>query len=267
MLGKLLKYELIATGRRIPLLYGVLLAVSLLFGIIIGSGASDNIVVGRITTLLYVMAAVTLGLLTLIVLIQRFYKNLLGNEGYLMFTLPAGPGAHVASKIISAAIWIFLAGITGLMALSIMLYFISHGEAYWFWSWGGIGDMFRTVTSVHGGVLLIIEIIVLVILVCAEAATKVYAAIAIGHQWSGHRALGAVLAYVGISIIESIVATPLQNLFDDNELTYVLYSTTASEAMHAAQTFVLALIALVGALLAIYWFVTWILVKKRLNLQ
>ena len=267
MLGKLLKYELIATGRRLPLLYGVLLAVSLLFGIIIGSGAFDNVVVGRISTLLYVMAAVTLGLLTLIILIQRFYKNLLGNEGYLMMTLPAGPGSHVASKIISATIWVFLGGITGLLALSLMLYFITHGDSVWFWSWGDIGEMIRTNVGTPGGILLIIEILVLVILICAEAAAKVYAAIAIGHQWSNHRALGAVLAYIGISIIEAIVAIPLQNVFNENKIVEGLYGATVAETMHTAQVFVLTLIALVGALLAVYWFVTWILVKKRLNLQ
>ena len=262
MLGKLLKYELAATGRRLPLLYGVLIVISLLFGIIIGTGAWDNVVVGRISTALYVMAAITLGLLTLIVLIQRFYKNLLGNEGYLMMTLPAGPGAHVASKLISATIWIILGGIAGVVALNLLLYFTSGGT--WYFSFRAFAEMIKGALAADGGWLVLVELVVLVILVCAEIAAKVYAAIAIGHQWSNHRALGAVLAYVGLSVIEAIASIPLQNIFGEDGFYWDNWSGTT---VHETQIFFLLLIAVVGVMLAIYWFVTWILVKKRLNLQ
>ena len=96
------------------------------------------------------------------------------------------------------------------------------------------------------------------------ADSIVYAAIAIGHQWSNHRALGAVLAYVGLSIIEAIASIPLQNIFGEDGFYWDNWSGTT---VHETQIFFLLLIAVVGVMLAIYWFVTWILVKKRLNLQ
>ena len=260
MLGKLLKYELAATGRRLPLLYGVLIAVSLLFGIIINTGAFDE-VFGRISLALYVMAAITLGLLTLIVLIQRYYKNLLGNEGYLMMTLPAGPGAHVASKIISATIWIILGGLAGVVAMNILLYFATGA---WFISFTHMLDMVKGALSVKGGWLVLVEMAVLGILVCAEAAAKVYAAISIGHQWSNHRALGAVLAYIGLSVIEAIVAIPLQKVFGEDGY---YWTNMTGETIPEMQVFFLLLIIVVAVMLAIYWFVSWILIKKRLNLQ
>ena len=261
MLGKLLKYELAATGRKLPLLYGVLIVISLLFGIIIGSGAFNDAVFGRISTALYVMAAITLGLLTLIVLIQRFYKNLLGNEGYLMLTLPATPGAHVASKIISATIWIILGGIAGVVAMNIMFYFITNT---WYVSFTELFHMLKGALSAHGGWLVLVEMAAIGILICAEAAAKVYAAISIGHQWSNHRALGAVLAYVGLSVIEAFAAIPLQKVFGEDGLYWNFWT---GETIHETQIFFLLLLIVVAVMLAIYWFVTWILVKKRLNLQ
>ncbi|MBR6443860.1 MAG: hypothetical protein IKS63_00325 [Firmicutes bacterium] len=262
MLGKLLKYELAATGRRLPLLYGVLIAVSVLFGLIIGTGAFNEPVFGRISTAIYVMAAITLGLLTLIILIQRYYKNLLGNEGYLMMTLPAGPGAHVASKIISATIWIILGGLAGVVAMNLLFYFVTDGT--WYVSFTAILHMAKGALSVKGGWLVLVELIVLGILLCAEAAAKVYAAISIGHQWSNHRALGAVFAYIGLSVIEAIAAIPLQKVIGEDGYYWTYMS---GETVPETQVFFLLLIIVVAVMLAIYWFVSWILIKKRLNLQ
>lgn len=88
MLGKLLKYELKATSRTFLPIYGALILVALgnrLFrmgNINLGFGLTTAILVGLF---------VALGVLTLMVTIQRFNRNLLGDEGYLMFTLPVGP--------------------------------------------------------------------------------------------------------------------------------------------------------------------------------
>lgn len=42
--------------------------------------------------------------LTLIIQIQRFSKNLLGDEGYLMFTLPASVSQHITAKLVVAVL-------------------------------------------------------------------------------------------------------------------------------------------------------------------
>ena len=40
----------------------------------------------------------------LIIQIQRFSKNLLGDEGYLMFTLPASVSQHITAKLVVAVL-------------------------------------------------------------------------------------------------------------------------------------------------------------------
>ena len=93
MLGKLMKYEIKATGRTLIPLYIALLAFAIINKIFIGTGLSDKLEgFGSIPFILsifgygFTMAAVFI--VTFFVIIQRFYKNLLGDEGYLMNTLP-----------------------------------------------------------------------------------------------------------------------------------------------------------------------------------
>ena len=55
--------------------------------------------------------------------------------------------------------------------------------------------------------------VILVFVVCsAEMVAKIYASIAVGHQWSNHRKLGAVIVYAVFSAIEGIVGVPIIRL-------------------------------------------------------
>ena len=93
MLKKLLKYEFIATGRIFLPLYGALIVVSFLqklfFDFNFGNmrNISLNILIGAIPVL-FTTLVVAVIVTTFIMMIMRFYKNLLSSEGYLMFTLP-----------------------------------------------------------------------------------------------------------------------------------------------------------------------------------
>ena len=251
MLGKLFKYEFKATGRILPLIYVLMMAVAFLFGIIFRM----DVYIGRVSLLIFIAASVALVLMTVIILIQRFYKNLLGNEWYLMMTLPVSAGSHVSCKIISAALWIVLGGLTG--AVSVVLLLLGAEGGFLYLKDIEILEPFKMGFTGSQGTFCVIMTIVLLIIACAEMAAKIYAAIALGHQWSNHRALGAVLAYIGFSVIEAVVSSPLRFEFIlDYGMNFGDY-----------QQIIFTAIGLVAALLAVYWFVAWILVKKRLNLQ
>ena len=56
-----------------------------------------------------------MGVMSLVVMIQRFYKNVLGDEGYLTLTLPVNVHEILWSKLIVSFVW-FLA--TGLIAIA-----------------------------------------------------------------------------------------------------------------------------------------------------
>lgn len=106
MLGKLLKYELKATSKFFIPMYLVIVGMCILNGFFM---TSDNVVVGqRIVVSIIGALLVALVTLTIIVCINRFRKNLLGDEGYLMFTIPAKTYKIILSKYICSILWITL---------------------------------------------------------------------------------------------------------------------------------------------------------------
>lgn len=125
MLRKLLKYELSAMGRILLPLYGALIFMSLIMGIVVNVLDVLPIFSG-IVVFLYVAVAVGSAVMTVIIIVQRFYKNLLGNEGYLMFTLPVSIGKHVWNKVIAAGIWMSFGLMIGI--LSALIIVSSTGE-------------------------------------------------------------------------------------------------------------------------------------------
>lgn len=119
MLGKLLKYELKATSRTFMPLYGALLLVALINNLL--SKTSFNFG-STLTLMLLIGLFVALGIATLVLLIQRFNKSLLNDEGYLMFTLPVKPYELILSKLLVTVFWSAISGLVGI--LTFMLLFI-----------------------------------------------------------------------------------------------------------------------------------------------
>ena len=101
---KLLKYEWKACARTCLPLYGVLILMSLISRIlyVIPKNASLDFMLPAIGSMLYMGVMMAAFVVTAVILIQRFYKNLLGSEGYLMFTLPVTVSQHLLSKTSNA---------------------------------------------------------------------------------------------------------------------------------------------------------------------
>ena len=96
MFGKLMKYEMKSLSKGLIPLYGAILAVALINSImwsVSGNGPTSTTStisgLSQLTAMLvYFGLCVAIAVVTFLVVIQRFYKGLLGQEGYLMFTLP-----------------------------------------------------------------------------------------------------------------------------------------------------------------------------------
>lgn len=112
MLGKLLKYELKSTSRIMGVLYLALLVVVAVVGFVargtIWEATQGNAIAVVISGLIYTLLVMALLIITIVMVLQRFYKNLLKEEGYLMHTLPVPTWMLVASKTICSLIWILL---------------------------------------------------------------------------------------------------------------------------------------------------------------
>lgn len=94
MLSKLLKYELRASGRILLPVYALLLAsagcCSLFYKLAADhpyrTGAA-SVLMGLLNVAFWIFVVST-GAITALLMIYRFYKNYMTDEGYLMFTLP-----------------------------------------------------------------------------------------------------------------------------------------------------------------------------------
>ena len=111
MLAKLLKYEFKATARLFIPLYIALITFTLINRVVNTVESVQKAIGINIKTILsvismvgYVVLIISISAITLIIMVQRFYKNLLGDEGYLMFTLPVKTWQNVLNKLIFAVL-------------------------------------------------------------------------------------------------------------------------------------------------------------------
>lgn len=118
MLGKLLKYELKSYIRVFIPIYIAIIAMSFLNGIF---GNSELFKVQSIMTMVLVGLFVALLVLSIVITIQRFRKNLLEDEGYLMFTLPVSTSNIIISKYLASLIFTILSGLVAALSFLIIM--------------------------------------------------------------------------------------------------------------------------------------------------
>lgn len=129
MFRKLFKYEWTAMMRAMFPIYGALLAVSLVNGLLLNLGltgngglitlpAADYIQVIAMLAFAAVMAA--MAVFTVVVIIQRFYKGLLRQEGYLMFTLPVKTWMLAFSKACVSMVMALISMAVGFLSLGLL---------------------------------------------------------------------------------------------------------------------------------------------------
>ena len=215
MLKNLLKYEFRATGRTYGGLYLVWLLVALAMGISMRDEVWDN---GSSQIWAYLMFAyfaigVAIGVVCIVTIIQRFTKNLLGREGYLMHTLPVHPEQLVASKLISSMVWVICSGVVGILSVLLMLVGLGafedpktviNGETITT-GWGDVLKFsWKAIQSIGGEFWSELAwIIVLVLAGVAVLILCIYAACMIGHQFKQHFALVGIAAFVILNIVQN----------------------------------------------------------------
>ena len=263
MLSRLIGYEMKAFGRILLPLYGVAIVLSLLVGIELnafsGSKMPEN-AFGMALILFLGLLIMAIFIVTVVLSVGRFYTNLLGREGYLMFSLPTGTGTLIWAKVISSIIWSFFSTAVAFIAvlLPVLAYPGTVDELADMGRNGGWSALMEAIAPYRSNIILAV---LLVIAYLAYCIVKIYAAIAIGQLWSDHRIIGSALAYIAMGIVEAILlgATGIAVSQSDrwNDLSQVMAFTGAEV--------VAILMCLAG--IAVCGFITWILLDRKLNLE
>ena len=214
MLTKLLKHEFRATARIMGPLYLVLLAVALGFNFSAqADGLQATVVLNMLAALVvmaYVVAIIGVFIVAFILMLQRFYKNLLGDEGYIMFTLPASVHQHVWSKLIVSAVWFIATGVVVFLSVFVAAFNVSFLTDLA----SVFPELFQQMTAYYAvnGTVFALELLALMLAACMSFSLQFYAALAAGHSFANHKmALSVAFFFVFQFVVQmagAIVAGP-----------------------------------------------------------
>lgn len=199
MLGKLLKYEFKATSRYFMFLYSAVLGLAIInkiFWLIPTDNVVMNVVRGFIMAA-FVIATVATLIFSFVIIIYRFYKNLLSDEGYLSFTLPVTSTKHIISKMLISVLWIIVTGIVVMISLLIMAidtgFYGALPEVFHF-----MGEFFKANPEM---IKFVIEMILIMMVAMFSGTLMLYTSMSIGHLFSKHRVIASIVSFFGIYFV------------------------------------------------------------------
>ena len=277
MLGKLLKYEMKASARTLLPLYLGTLIVAVICAVqaamMVGTGnvnggwwiegPLDSGVITGFIFLLFFALCVAIMVLTAMIVIQRFNKSLIGDEGYLMFTLPVTHTQLLNSKLIASLLWVVVGTIVmGLASLIIFMpVFLAVPDMDWAYFWNEVQYMLsqynpfsQIALSVVAGLLTIVATIL-----------TVYLSIMIGQmeQCSKYRVAVSVVMFFVINWLFSLIGTSVLNVLSLDWNNYVVSAAEFSALYNKMMAVGIAgtLIQCAICFAAVVW-----MMKKKLNL-
>ena len=274
MLGKLLKYDFRSMFKQFAFIWPAALALGLINRFTLNSQMREDGSVwiqdsagvlassaAMAAILAFVCVMVAMFVVVLIFVIQRFYRGLLGDEGYLMHTLPVQTWELIASKLICALVVTIISIIVAMLAVLLLVPFTL--EDLWDLFPGLLKALFRLLRP--GDYLFILEFLLLMIVGGASGYLHIYLAMALGHLSSKHRVAMSVVAYVGINVAGTVLLNVLSNfrwLWNfDIQLDAIV---GARGAMHLGFWLMIAICLAVDA---VYFFGTNYILKRNLNLE
>lgn len=233
MFGKLLKYEWKAMMKTMLPIYGatlVLAAVNgFLFQSILGgwmehSSLFSTMQIAALT--LYMLILAVMGVFTAVMIIQRFYKGLLRQEGYLMFTLPVKTWKLIFSKacvsfavtVLSAIVGIFSMGLFGGLDFFRTLYELP------ILMWAFLAEGYKADSAAFVYLALFaLEILAGLAAAAFASIYELYFSMALGQLSRNHKVIWSVFWFMVVSTVMNLVAMLLMgsgmNLMDFAETT------------------------------------------------
>jgi hypothetical protein len=222
MLSKLMKYELKATSRLLIPMYLVMLLMSIInrFSLNLFEHQGFVVLISALLMITFVSSIVAVLVVTVFYMIARFYKNLLTDEGYLMFTLPAKAHQLITSKLLVTMFWTIISIFAVLLSL-----FIAFANAQTLPQiMNVIREAMAELSRELGGssVLMFVEFILLILLGLVSNILIIYVSIAIGQLFTKHKIVGSFVSYMGIytaiQIIVTLILIPFGVFASNNQM-------------------------------------------------
>lgn len=263
-LNKLLKYDFKLFGRTLFPIYGITFLMAI-FNLILRKLTHVNIVfatLGGFITFFFVLLLIGVLIGTFIISVQKFYRNLLKDEGYLTHTLPVSKKALISSKIITSALF-------GIISIIVVVVAIQIGFLADFNFFQILCDIFNMklieimsgMVNPWGGIFLLFMLAVSYL----SQLLFIYFAISLGQKHCGNTILysfvyGFVL-YAVTQVISLIMMFGIA-LIDPSIMSNEIVPTSGTLHLLYGTSAILSLI-----FIAFYWYGTVYMFDKKLNLE
>ena len=211
MFWNLVRYEFKNVNKWFLALYAAVLSLSVIIGIQ-GSTLSSTyyqdkgVVMLVFLSLVFGGLVITLGISTLILIIQRFKGSVYDRRGYLTLTLPVSEHQILSAKLLGAFVWSLASTVVFLFSLYIIISmiqpdaFLSSFAEY----------MLKNYTDDFWLALISYIFNTLAGILC------IYLSISIGQLFNEYRTALAVVAYIAIQIVLGFITLNLRIDFDYN---------------------------------------------------
>ncbi|MCI9144209.1 MAG: hypothetical protein HFH87_16580 [Lachnospiraceae bacterium] len=278
MLGKLIRHEWKETYKMGCLLLFVVTLVTL-FGWLAfqtpmwkslssgGSSFSWVDIFSILTLMMYVMMLVGINYGITIYLGIRFYQTMYTDQGYLTHTLPVTKHQLLFGKILVSGLWLFflmLSMYLSLFILGVSMVSLFVPQGYSLASlWREMGFSFGEMLELIGeemdfnAIRWLVTLLLTTVLSPFATVTILFGAISIGQLFNKHRALMAILSYIGIMVATNIISSVVRSIVMVSGMTAGSYLNGTLDS-----TLIINLLLAVGL-----YFVSWHVTSNRLNMQ
>ena len=270
MVKKLLKHEFMYYVRTFGLFLPIVLVIGVMARVfrLFDNGDTINDIMIFSSSAMLVVSCAAVVLMSNVVGIVRFYKNLFTAEGYLSFTLPVTNGEHIFVKLLASLV---CQTVCFLVAVAAAVIALSGDLLDSMWRdcsmminilWEGVGP-----AHCIGYAL---EMVLLMILSGVANMLLFYACIAVGQTAKKNRIVMAVVAYFVFYIATQILATVFTVVLAVLGMTEALNGIGEWIAYHPMATihiYLCGIAVLTAAMSVLFWIVTQKIMTNKLNLE
>lgn len=225
-------------------------------------------VLSVLTLMMYVIMLVVVNYGILIYLGVHFYRTMYTDQGYLTHTLPVTKHQILAGKILISSLWVFIILLSVylsvfLLGLSMISAVMPEGytlAALWREIAPEMEELLYMLREdldldiVRGLVMILVSSIISPL----TSVTILFGAISVGQLVTKHRVLMALVSYIGITVVISIVNSIIQSMavvswFGVSMGSY--FNTSMNTEL------IVSMIAAIGL-----YFLSWFITNRKLNL-
>lgn len=268
MLGKLCKHELKATARYFLPLFLIALVLTPITRFTVLSSEFPGLLkfIPIVIAFAYIASLLVIAAASVLLIIHRFYKSMVTEEGYLMHTLPVSIETHIFAKLIIAALW----SIASLFVIFISLFMMFYTPERFSDLMDILNEFWNSIAIYKIGgqlTIVIIESVVMILFGIFTAPLIFYASIAIGQIILKNKILGSVLGFFIIQVVSQVLGLISLIPFGGN-LNFVNDTLSVTSQIQLMTNLFFPIILIRGLISSIILFlITDFIFKKKLNLE